>query len=239
MRKKAAYALHEYDREDDGVLYIAISSKGRTKLGRLLAAGANLPVGFQERGEFASLAAFIRYLNGDRRELVRHERGVEFDEALNEAVPEPYHELLHQYVRVMTHSPKAAELGLMKLLRDNHLPFAVYQAIDGEMVPMPLPQWYGEVLEKEKHRLHTRPPEKINKNLEWDEKEFAPVKPRTLSELQQAYVELTQGTDEMVELVVSQEEYDSIPPPLRRMMGETLKLQYALEGRYIKSPKRE
>lgn len=222
----------EYIPEDDGTAMVAISSKGRTKLGRLLAAGASIPVVFEDRGKFASLAAFIRYLNGDRREQVRAERGPNYDEVLNESVHEVYHDLLQDYVRAMFRSPHAQQMNLRELLRTNRLPLAVYQDVEDELIPMELPLWYSEILYSERDRAE-------DTAMAWSDKEIATPRARSLSELQHAYLEITQGTDTVVDFVVSQEEYESIPPAVRKMMGDALKIQASTEGRFIKPPTRE
>lgn len=232
--------LLEYNREADGVTMIAICSQGRTKLGRMLAAGASIPVNLSERGGFASLSAFIRYINGDRRNHVREERGPDYDEALNDSVAEPYHELLQSYVRAMLLSPRAEEAGLLKLLQTNNKPFAVYQDADGELVPMPMPMWYAEVLNKMRHQIGVAKPEAVAppaKALEWDAAEFAFMdKPRSLVDLQAAYIEMTQGTSEATQFLVSQAEYESIPQDVRKIMASAVDLQIVFEGKYIHPP---
>lgn len=227
------YPLLEYSREADGVTMIAICSQGRTKLGRMLAAGASIPVHLNERGGFASLSAFIRYINGDRRTHVREERGPDYDEALNDQVAEPYHDLLQSYVRAMLLSPRATEAGMLGLLQKNNLPFAVYQDADGELVPMPLPLWYAEVL----NQLRTQVGATRAQVMDADATvfEFAD-KPRSLAELQAAYVEMTQGTAESTEFLVSQAEYESIPEDVRRIMASTINLQIVFEGKHIHPP---
>ena len=237
------YPLLEYSREADGVTMIAICSQGRTKLGRMLAAGASIPVHLNERGGFASLSAFIRYINGDRRTHVREERGPDYDEALNDQVAEPYHDLLQSYVRAMLLSPRATEAGMLGLLQKNNLPFAVYQDADGELVPMPLPLWYAEVLNQLRTQVGATRAQVMDakaKNLEWDATvfEFAD-KPRSLAELQAAYVEMTQGTSESSQFLVSQAEYESIPEDVRQIMASTIDLQIVFEGKYINPPTRK
>ena len=232
MVKKSKRDLEEYVREDDGVHYIAISSKGRSKLGRLLAAGAYLPVNVPQYGTFSSLAAFIRFVNGDRREHVRTECGVDMDEALNESVPDSYHDLLQSYVGQMIHTPRAVELDLPNLLWANHLPFAVYQYVDGEMIPMELPPWFEEIIQRTRKLGAPPPPPTVQAPV-------VPTKPRSLVELQRAYLDLVESTNEPVEFTVTQEEFDNLPYGVRKVMGDVLKVQAVFEGRDIKPPTRE
>ncbi len=145
-------SLLEYDVRDDGTRMIAVSSRGRTLLGRLLAAGAYLPVDMGDRGRFQSLAGFIRYLTGDRREINRGICGVEYDDALNDTVPEPYHEILQHYVMQMMRSPRAVEKDLLGLLRSNSMPLAVFYDVGEELMPLPMPEWYLEVLSQIRRR---------------------------------------------------------------------------------------
>lgn len=139
-------SLLEYDTRDDGSTMVAVSSRGRTLLGRMLAAGAYLPVEMPGRGKFNSLAGFIRYLNGDHREINRGVCGVDYDDALNDTIPEPYHEILQQYVSLMARTPWTVEKDLLGMLRVNTCPLTAYYDTGEELVPFPIPQWYVEVL---------------------------------------------------------------------------------------------
>lgn len=241
MTKLKIGQLYEYDRDVDGVDMIAISSRARTLLGRGLAAGALLPSSHQIYGSFKSLAGFIRYVCGDRREHVREIVGVEYDDAILDKIPAQYEDVVQDhFVHVFTRG-RAQELALHKSLHDNTLPFFLYQEVDGELIPVRAPAWFNEVLV----RLMKRKPilEELTKGFQWDEKELhtPPATPeearqRSLKELQAEYLRIHEGTDAQIDFLVSQAEYDSIPEPIRRAMGNALKIQAIFEGRHIPAP---
>lgn len=143
---------YDYDRDNDGEVMIAISSKGRTLLGRMLAAGAFLPTTHPDYGSFNSMAGFIRYLSGDRRELMREISGIEYDDALTQKVPPHYEDVIQEHLINVLTTGRAAQIGLIKLLQDNTLPCSIYHDAGEELVNQITPEWFDEVL----HRLQNR-----------------------------------------------------------------------------------
>jgi hypothetical protein len=148
MTKLKIDQLYEYDRNADGVDMIAITSRGRTSLGRGLAAGAHLPSTHETFGSFKSMAGFIRYVCGDRREFTRSISGVEYDEALLDKIPVQYEDVVQDhFIQVLTQG-RAQELLLHKALHNNTLPCFLYQDVEGELIPVRTPAWFAEVLER-------------------------------------------------------------------------------------------
>lgn len=122
----------EYERDDDGQVYIAITSRGRTRLGRMLAAGAHLPFELRNYGKFNSLAGLIRYLRGDRRDTSHLISGIEHDGELCEKVQEQYEEILFDRALVLFRSVPDLNADL---------PLFAYREVDGDMQPVKLPEW--------------------------------------------------------------------------------------------------
>lgn len=207
MTKLKIGSLYEYDRNADGVEMIAISSRGRTPLGRGLAAGAHLPSTHPTFGSFKSMAGFIRYVCGDRREFVRGISGVEFDDALLDSIPVQYEDVVQDhFMRVLTEG-RAQELKLHAYLHANTLPCFLYQDVDGDMIPVRTPAWFTEVLE----RLAKRVP-------------VAYVPPRSLKELQDEFQRL-HANGKHADFWVTQAEFDSLPEAIRTAMGSDLKIK--------------
>lgn len=233
----------EYDRDMDGNDIIAISSRGRTLLGRGLAVGALLPSEHPDYGSFKSMAGFIRFVCGDRRELMREIFGVQYDEAIFDPIPPSYEEVIQdQVVRVLAQGQIRGQ-SLHQGLLENTLPLSLYQDVDGELHPVKMPTWFIEALE----RLLKRTPvalESPAQGFQWDASEFDPPPPatpeearrRSLRELQAEYLRIHEGTDAEIDFWVSQPEYDSIPEAIRKQMGTTLKIQAVLEGKHNPAP---
>lgn len=138
----------QYDRELDGHDYIAINGRARTVLGRMLAAGAHLPMQHKAFGSFNSLAGFLRCLRKDRRDWSHMLSGNDFDSEIALAIPERYEDVAQQYVIDLVLSPRGVELKLLTLLRSNVLPFAVFEDAEGELTHVDTPPWFVEVLTK-------------------------------------------------------------------------------------------
>ncbi len=281
MSKRKSIA-HDYDREQDGVEYIAISCRARTRLGRALAAGGHLPSEHRDYGRFNSIAGLIRYLGGDHREINRDISGVEYDDAYTDQLGSQYEEVLQVYLKRALNTLAFLKSDLRMAIADK-LPFYLYHVVDNEWVNVPMPEWLDELIKdmlksmgdqdqaesaqamQVQTSLHVEDPnaqeidlsiEKqgdgsvriknatlsgvMGKSLDWDANEIhPPTTQRSLLQLQAAYIEATQGTDAAIDFVVSQAEYDSLPENVRTMMGETLKIQRAIEGTAVPAPKKE
>lgn len=138
----------DYDRDLDGTVYIAINGRARTVLGRMLSAGAHLPMEHKTFGSFKSLAGFLRCLRKDRRDWSHMLSGLEFDAEISEKFPAVYEDVAQQHVIDIVLSPRGVELKLLTLLRSNVLPFAIYEDADGVLMPVDTPPWFAEVLDK-------------------------------------------------------------------------------------------
>ncbi len=144
MTKRKTSAI-VYDRESDGVDYIAISSRARTRLGRALAAGGHLPSEHRDYGRFNSIAGLIRFLGGDHREINREISGVEYDDAYTDTLGEQYEEVLQDYLKQALNSLSYLKSDIRQVIRDK-TPFAVFHAVDDEWVNLPCPLWLQETL---------------------------------------------------------------------------------------------
>ncbi|WJJ55167.1 hypothetical protein [Xanthomonas phage RTH11] len=236
MSKKKNARL-DYDRDSDGVDYIAISSKARTRLGRALATGGHLPFEHRDYGHFNSVAGLIRFLGGDHREINREISGVEYDDAITDRLGDQYEEVLQDHLRQALHSLAFLKADI-QMAAHNQLDFIVFHNVDDDWVQLEKPLWLAELIQD---LLKSVPVQGSGpKTLDWDPAEIqAPVvqtPQRTLLELQAAWLEAKAGTNEMIDFLVSQEEYDSIPEHVRTMMGETLKLQRAIDGTAVPAP---
>lgn len=279
MNKRKSHA-HDYDRESDGVEYIAISSKARTRLGRALAAGGHLPLEHRDYGHFNSVAGLIRYLGGDHREINREISGVEYDDAITDKLGNQYEEVLQEHVKQALNTLAFLKADIRQAAADK-LPFILFHNVEDEWVQLEMPLWMSELIQDmfkqmaiqdgkvsamamsmmgpaieaelakadapdlKEITVHVHKKDgvvsaEVVKCLDWDPKVLeTPGKTaaqRTLLELQTAWLEANAGTNAAVDFVVSQEEYDSIPENVRTMMGETLKLQRAIDGTAVPAP---
>lgn len=238
--------LNSYDREHDGTIMIAVSSRGATRLGRGLAAGSHLPIVHPDYGAFNSMAGFIRYLGGEKRDYVRTISGLEFDDALDYQIPAHYEDVLQEhFFRVLT-TLRGADLGLPRYLHANLLPYRVYHDVEGDLVPVATPVWFQEALDflaKRKELVGEYRTSMNNSHVGahcspysilWNSPEEVGV--RSLKVLQDEYLRLHEGESAEVDFWVSQPEYDRIPESLRTAMGNVLKIQATPEGRYKPAP---
>lgn len=271
----------DYDRDSDGVDYIAISSKARTRLGRALAAGGHLPLEHRDYGRFNSVAGLIRYLGGDHREINREISGVEYDDAITDRLGNQYEEVLQEHLKQALNSLAFLKADIRQAIHDK-MDFVLYHVVEDEWVQLEMPVWLSELIQDmfkqmaiqdgkvsamamnmmgpaieaelakadapdlKEITVHVHKKDgvvsaEVVKSLDWDLKEFemastkTPTQ-RTLLEMQTAWLEANAGTNEAIDFVVSQEEYDSIPDHVRTMMGDTLKFQRAIDGTAVPAP---
>ena len=236
----------DYDRDSDGVDYIAISSKARTRLGRALAAGGHLPLEHRDYGRFNSVAGLIRYLGGDHREINREISGVEYDDAITDRLGDQYEEVLQEHLKQALNSLAFLKADIRQAIHDK-IDFVLYHVVEDDWVQSEMPLWLSELIQDMLKQMDLQDKKEsaaafeMTKSLDWDPKEFemtstkTPTQ-RTLLEMQTAWLELNAGTNEAIDFVVSQEEYDSIPDHVRTMMGDTLKLQRAIDGTAVPAP---
>ncbi|QVD49403.1 assimilatory nitrate reductase large subunit [Xanthomonas phage vB_XciM_LucasX] len=146
MSAKVRFTTKIFDLEEDGQSFIAISSRGKTRLGRALAAGAGWQLLVPGYGGFTSLAGLIRFMAGDQRGVNKVICGADYDDALTESVKSVYEELVVGYVRAIFSCPRGQELGLLRLLHENPLPFAIVYNIDDDWVASKPAPWFEEAL---------------------------------------------------------------------------------------------
>ena len=138
--------LPEYDRQSDGVDYIAINVRAATPLGRALSLGTAWRVETNYHGNFSSLGGVVRYFARPNDPFCREATGAEqdmeisttFDDVYSDVYPQLMWETLSKIVWVM-----AAMVA-------NRLPFVYYVNYgDGDgLQPVRMPQWFAEAVEK-------------------------------------------------------------------------------------------
>lgn len=276
MSKSSTTAIL-YDRDADGVDYIAISSRARTRLGRALAAGGHLPTEHKDYGRFNSLAGLIRYLGGDHREINREISGVEYDDAITDKLGQQYEDVLQEHLKQALNSLAFLKGDIRQVIYDK-LDFVLFHVMDDDWVQLEKPAWLTELItdmlkqmalqdgkvsamamsmmgpaieaelakaaapDLKEITVHVHKKDgvvsaKVVESL--DVVDGKTSTQRTLLELQTAWLEANAGTNAAVDFVVTQEEYDSIPENVRTMMGETLKMQRAIDGTAVPAPKKE
>lgn len=138
----------DYDPEDDGVEYVAISGGGRTALGRSLALGARQPDTYPDYGTFASFSGYIRALSGDDRGLIHHQAGRDYDETITDNVSSYTANLLEdQFVRHLLSQRPSVILELQELVAGNK-PLVVFAHLPDVPLSLTPPTWYQSALQR-------------------------------------------------------------------------------------------
>lgn len=138
--------LPEYDRQSDGVDYIAINCRAGTNLGRALSLGAGYYLQTRYNGNFQSLGGLVRYLNRSGDPFARVATGREQDMEIAAKFDDTH---TGTFIKAMWSAVGGVE-WLTQALVDNKLPFVYFVDFDdGEgLVPVQMPDWYSEALAK-------------------------------------------------------------------------------------------
>lgn len=138
--------LPEYDRQSDGVDYIAINVRAATPLGRALSLGTAWRVETNYHGNFQSLGGLVRYLTRHNDPFARIAMGGEQDMEIATKFDDSFTSM---FIGAMWDAVSKVE-WLVQALAENKLPFVYFVNFeDGEgLVAMKMPHWFEEALTK-------------------------------------------------------------------------------------------
>lgn len=139
---------NDYDPDDDGVAYVAISGRSLTALGRSLALGTRQPDTYPDYGTFASFSGYVRALSGDDRGLIHHQAGVDYDEAITDNVSSYTANLLEdQYVRHLLSKRPSVVAELQELVQSDK-PLVVFAHLPDIVLSLTPPDWFRSALDR-------------------------------------------------------------------------------------------
>lgn len=138
--------LPEYDRQSDGVDYIAINVRAATPLGRALSLGTAWRVETNYHGNFSSLGGVVRYFARPNDPFCREATGAEQDMEISTTFDDVYSDV---YTQLMWETLSKID-WVMAAMVANRLPFVYYVNYgDGDgLQPVRMPQWFAEAVEK-------------------------------------------------------------------------------------------
>lgn len=138
--------LPEYDRQSDGVDYIAINVRAATPLGRALSLGTAWRVETNYHGNFSSLGGVVRYFARPNDPFCREATGAEQDMEISTTFDDVYSDV---YTQLMWETLSKID-WVMAAMVANRLPFVYYVDYgDGDgLQPVRMPQWFAEAVEK-------------------------------------------------------------------------------------------
>lgn len=138
--------LPEYDRQSDGVDYIAINVRAATPLGRALSLGTAWCVETNYHGNFSSLGGVVRYFARPNDPFCREATGAEQDMEISTTFDDVYSDV---YTQLMWETLSKID-WVMAAMVANRLPFVYYVDYgDGDgLQPVRMPQWFAEAVEK-------------------------------------------------------------------------------------------
>lgn len=138
--------LPEYDRQSDGVDYIAINVRAATPLGRALSLGTAWRVETRYHGDFSSLGGVVRYFARANDPFCRDATGPEQEMEISTTFDDVYSDV---FTQLMWETLSKID-WVMAAMVANRLPFVYYVNYgDGDgLQPVRMPQWFAEAVEK-------------------------------------------------------------------------------------------
>ena len=138
--------LPEYDRQSDGVDYIAINVRAATPLGRALSLGTAWRVETRYHGDFSSLGGVVRYFARANDPFCRDATGPEQEMEISTTFDDVYSDV---FTQLMWETLSKIQ-WVMDAMVENRLPFVYYVNYgDGDgPQPVRMPHWYAEAVEK-------------------------------------------------------------------------------------------